>query len=80
VLQHESSSADGPTSEARQSATAQRASNSSEVSTIEEFRDLDKLGQGFTSIDPLEEIDIGDGKTPWPTFLAYSLSLGKIMC
>jgi hypothetical protein len=23
---------------------------------IEEFRDLDKLGQGFTSVDPLEEI------------------------
>jgi hypothetical protein len=34
---------------------------------IEEFRDLDKLGQGFTSADPLEEIDIRDGKTPRPT-------------
>jgi hypothetical protein len=31
---------------------------------IEEFRDIDKLGQGFTSADPLEEIDIGNGKTP----------------
>jgi hypothetical protein len=36
---------------------------------IEEFRDLDKLGQGFTSVDPLEEINIGDGKTPRPTFV-----------
>jgi hypothetical protein len=35
---------------------------------IEEFRDLDKLGQGFTSADPLEKIDIGYGKTPRPTF------------
>ena len=35
---------------------------------IEEFRDLYKLGQGFTSADPLEEIDI-DGKTPMPTFV-----------
>jgi hypothetical protein len=26
---------------------------------IEETEDLDKLGQGFTSIDLLEEIDIG---------------------
>jgi hypothetical protein len=40
---------------------------------IEEFRDLDKLGQGFTSVDPLEEIDIGDGKTPRPTFVNKTL-------
>jgi hypothetical protein len=36
--------------------------NSSEGGIIEEFMDLDKLGQGYTSVDPLEEIDIGDGK------------------
>jgi hypothetical protein len=36
---------------------------------IEEFRDLDKLGQRFTFVNPLEEIDIGDGKTPRPTFV-----------
>jgi hypothetical protein len=40
---------------------------------IEEFRYLDKLGQGFTSVDPLEEIDIGDGKTPRPTFVNKTL-------
>jgi hypothetical protein len=40
---------------------------------IEEFRDLDKLGQGFTLTDPLEEIDIGDGKTPRPTFVNKTL-------
>jgi hypothetical protein len=40
---------------------------------IEEFRDLNKLGQGFTSPDPLEEIDIGDGKTPSPTFVNKTL-------
>jgi hypothetical protein len=40
---------------------------------IEEFRDLDKLGQRFTSADPLEEIDIGDGKTPRPTFVNKTL-------
>jgi hypothetical protein len=40
---------------------------------IEEFRDLDKLGQGFTSADPLEEIDIGDGKTPRLTFVNKTL-------
>jgi hypothetical protein len=28
---------------------------------IEDLDDLGKLGQGFTSADPLEEEDIGDG-------------------
>jgi hypothetical protein len=42
---------------------------------IEEFEDLDKLGQGFTSPDPLEEIDIGDGKTPRPTFVNKTLEI-----
>jgi hypothetical protein len=40
---------------------------------IEELRYLDKLGQGFTSVDPLEEIDTGDGKTPRPTFVNKTL-------
>jgi hypothetical protein len=26
--------------------------------------EVEKLGQGFSSADPLEEIDIGDGITP----------------
>jgi hypothetical protein len=26
---------------------------------IDEFDELDKLGQGFTSADPLEQVDIG---------------------
>jgi hypothetical protein len=40
---------------------------------IEEFRDLDKLGHGFTSSDPLEEIDIRDGKTQRSTFVNKTL-------
>jgi hypothetical protein len=51
----------------------QSPSSSSEGGLIEEFRDLDKLGQGFTSADPLEEIDIGDGKTPRPAFVKKTL-------
>jgi hypothetical protein len=43
------------------------------VSIIEEFRDLDKLGQGFTLADPLEEMNIGDGKTLRPTFVNKTL-------
>jgi len=40
---------------------------------IENFEELDKLGQGFTSADPLEEVDIGDGPTPRPTFVNKNL-------
>jgi hypothetical protein len=64
---------DGPTLETGWSAITQRSSNSPVGDIIEEFRDLDKLEQGFTSADPLEEIDIGDGKTPRPTFVNKTL-------
>jgi hypothetical protein len=40
---------------------------------IEDLDDLGKLGQGFTSADPLEEVDIGDGTVPRPTFVNKSL-------
>lgn len=36
---------------------------------IEDFDDLNKLGQGFTSADPLEQVDIGDGTISRPTFV-----------
>ena len=35
---------------------------------------MDKLGQGFTSADPLEKIDLGDGTIPRPTFVNKNLS------
>jgi hypothetical protein len=34
---------------------------------IKDF-EVEKLRQGFSLADPLEEIDIGDGITPRPTF------------
>jgi hypothetical protein len=42
---------------------------------IEDFDEVEKLGQGFSSADPLEEIDIGDGITPRPTFVDKNMSL-----
>jgi hypothetical protein len=72
-LQHKTSVADDPAPETGGSVVTQRSSNSSVGDIIEEFRDLDKLGQGFTSADPLEEIDIGCGKTPRPTFVNKTL-------
>jgi hypothetical protein len=37
--------------------------------------EVEKLGQGFLSVDPLEEIDIGDGIAPRPTFINKNTSL-----
>jgi hypothetical protein len=42
---------------------------------IEDFEEVEKLGQGFSSADPLQEIDIGDGITPMPTFINKNMSL-----
>ena len=41
---------------------------------IEDLGDLDKLGQCFTSADPLEKVDIGDGSISRPTFVNANLS------
>jgi hypothetical protein len=71
--QHRNSITEDPAPETGESAITQRSSDSSMGDMIEEFRDLDKLGQGFTSADPLEEIDIGEGKTPRPTFVNKTL-------
>ena len=73
VSQQKDSITDDPVPETEKSVVTQRSSNSSVGNMIEEFRDLDKLGQGFTSADPLEKIDIGDGKTPRLTFVNKTL-------
>jgi hypothetical protein len=52
-----------------------RANNNDMCEAIEETEDLDKLGPGFMSADPLEEIDIGNGVTPTPIFVNKNLSV-----
>jgi hypothetical protein len=42
---------------------------------IEDFDEVEKLEQGFSSVDPLEEIDIGDGITPRPTLVNKNMTL-----
>jgi hypothetical protein len=42
---------------------------------IEDFDEVENLGQGFSLTDPLEEIDIGDEITPRPTFVDKNMSL-----
>ena len=39
------------------------------------FSDDGKLGYGFTSADDLEEVDIGPGDKPLPTFISKMLDL-----
>ena len=51
-----------------------RAKTNDMYEAIEDFGDIDKLGQGFTSPDPLEEVDIGDGTISRPTFVNANLS------
>jgi hypothetical protein len=52
---------------------------------IEDLDVLGKLEQGFTSADPLEEVDIGDGTVPRPIFVnknldpTFKLKLTKIL-
>ena len=51
-----------------------RARTNDMCRTIKESEDMDKLGQGFTSANPLEKIDLGDGTIPRPTFVNKNLS------
>jgi hypothetical protein len=41
---------------------------------IEDFSEIEKLGQGFTSANPLEEVDIGNGAVPRSTFVNKNLN------
>ena len=52
-----------------------RARTNDMCETIKESEDMDKLGQGFTSADPLEIVDLGDGTIPRPTFVNKNLSV-----
>jgi hypothetical protein len=40
------------------------------TNVVEDLDELGKLGQGFSSMDDLEEIDIGGGDVPRPTYVS----------
>jgi hypothetical protein len=52
-----------------------RSTTNNMCEVIEDFDEVEKLGQVFSSSDPLGEIDIGDGITPWLTFVYKNMSL-----
>jgi hypothetical protein len=40
---------------------------------VDNFSEIENLGQGFTSAGPLKEVDIGNGAVPRPTFINKNL-------
>jgi hypothetical protein len=46
-----------------------RSCKSNTEDVVEELEDVGKLGRGFSSVDELEEIDIGNGSLGRPTFM-----------
>ena len=52
-----------------------RARTNNMCETIKESEDIAKLGRGFTSADPLEKVDLGDGTILRPTFVNKNLSV-----
>jgi hypothetical protein len=50
-----------------------RSENNDIREAINDFTEVEKLGQGFTSADLLEDIDIGNGAVPRPTFVNKNL-------
>ena len=50
-----------------------RSEKTDACEAIDDFDELDKLGQGFTLADPLEQVDIGDGTIPRSTFINQNL-------
>jgi hypothetical protein len=52
-----------------------RSTTNDMCEVIEDFDEVEKLGQCFSSAGPLEEIDIGDGTTLRPTFVNKNMSL-----
>jgi hypothetical protein len=43
------------------------------LSICSDLADDRKLGYGFTLADEIEEVDIGPGDKPWPTFISKKL-------
>jgi hypothetical protein len=44
---------------------------------VEDLEEDGKLGHGFSSVDRLEEIYIGDGMIPWLTYVNAGLPKGQ---
>jgi hypothetical protein len=52
-----------------------RSTTNNMCEVIENFEEIEKLGQGFSLANLLDEMNIGDGITPRPTFINKNMSL-----
>jgi hypothetical protein len=50
--------------------TEYRSSKDDAVDVVEDLDELGKLGQGFSSMDDIEKVDIGDGVVHRPTYVS----------
>jgi hypothetical protein len=44
------------------------------MGVVEDLNEIGKLGRGFSSIDDLDKVDIGDGVVPQPTYVSARLN------
>jgi hypothetical protein len=47
------------------------------MGAVEDLDNLGKFGQGFSSMDDLEKLDIGDGVIPRPTYVSAHLNTSQ---
>jgi hypothetical protein len=47
------------------------------MGVVEDLDELGKLGRGFSSMDDLEEVDIGDGVVSQPTYVSARLNTSQ---
>jgi hypothetical protein len=54
-----------------------RSSQDNAMGLVEDVNELGKLGLGFSSMDDLEKVDIGDVVIPRPTYVSARLNMSK---
>jgi hypothetical protein len=47
------------------------------MGVVEDLDELGKLGRGFSSLDDLVKVDIGDGVIPRPTYVSAHLNTSQ---
>jgi hypothetical protein len=47
------------------------------MGVVEDLEELGKLDRCFSSMDDLEEVDIGDGVISWPTYVSARLNTSQ---
>jgi hypothetical protein len=57
--------------------TEYRSYTNDAMGMVEVLDELGKLGRGFSSMDDLEKVDIGDGVVPRSTYVSADLNTGQ---